>query len=73
MWLHFQKEQLQGPHRRLRPLCSGPYKIIEKVGENAFELNLPPFLGVHLVFSAKPYFPPLLDITNVAKEIRHIE
>ena len=38
VWLH-----LQGPHRKLCPLFYGPYKIIKKVGENAFELSLPPF------------------------------
>ena len=67
---------MQGPQRKLYPLHYGPYKIINKVGENAFELNLPPFLGVHLVFNVellKPYFPPLLDIADVAKEISHIE
>ena len=76
VWLHLQKEHLQGPHRKIFPLCYGAYKIIKKVGENAFELNLPPFLGVHLVFNVellKPYFPPLLDIADVANEINHIE
>ena len=74
--MHLEKERLQGPHRKLRPLRYGPYKIIKKVGENAFELNLPPFLGVHLVFNVellKPYFPPLLDIADVAEEINHTE
>ena len=76
VWLHLQKEHLQGPHRKIHHLLYGPYKIIKKVGENAFELNLPPFLGVHPVFNVellKPYFPPLLDIADVAKEINHIE
>ena len=76
VWLHFQKESLQDPHKKLRPLHYGPYKIIKKVGGNAFELNLPPFLGVLPVFNVellKPYFPPLLDIVDVPKEIIHIE
>ena len=37
---------------------------------------MPPFLGIHLVSNAellKPYFPPLLDIIDVAKEISHTE
>ena len=65
----------EGPHRKLHPLHYGPYNIIKKVGENAFELNLPSFLGIHLVFNVeplKPYFSPLLDIANVAKEISNI-
>jgi hypothetical protein len=34
------------------------------MGDNAFELNIPPFLGLHPVFKVdllRPYFPPLLD------------
>ena len=74
--MHFQKERFQGPHKKLHPLHYGPYKIIKKVGENAFELNFPPFLGVHPVFNVellKPYFPPLLDIADVEEEISHTE
>ena len=59
---------------KLHPLHYGPYKIIKKVGENAFELNLPSFLGIHPVFDLellKPYFHPLLDIVDVAEEISH--
>ena len=59
--MHYQKKHLQCPHRKLR-------------FENAFEINLLLFLGVHPVFNVellKPYFPPLLDIANVAEEINH--
>jgi hypothetical protein len=44
-WLHFHKERLTGPHRKLRPLCYGPYTIPKVLGDNAFELNLPPTLA----------------------------
>jgi hypothetical protein len=39
---------------------------------NSFELNIPPFLGLHPVFNVdllRPYFPPLLDTTKVAKQL----
>jgi hypothetical protein len=51
VWLHLQKERLTGPHRKLRPLYYGPYTITKNVGDNAFELNIPPFLGMHPVFN----------------------
>jgi hypothetical protein len=41
----------------------GSYTINKAVGDNAFELNIPPFLGLHPVFNVdllRPYFPPLL-------------
>jgi hypothetical protein len=42
------------------------------VGSNAFELNTPPFLGLHLVFNVDllwPYFPPLLDTLETAQQL----
>jgi len=37
------------------------------MGDNDFELRIPPFLGLHLVFNVdrlQLYFPPLLDTSN---------
>jgi hypothetical protein len=46
------------------------------VGDNYFELNIPPFLGLHPVFNMdllRPYFPPLLDTSDVEEQITPIE
>jgi hypothetical protein len=46
------------------------------VGDNDFELNIPTFLGLHLVFNVdllRPYFPPLLDTSEVAEQLKPIE
>jgi hypothetical protein len=40
------------------------------VGDNAFELNIPPFLGLQPMFNMdllQLYFPPLLDTSEVAE------
>ena len=76
MWLHLQIEQLVGPHRKLRLLRYGPYTITKALGENAFELNIPPFLGLHPIFNVDrlhPYFPPLLDTSDIAEQLTPIE
>ena len=70
VWLHLQKERLTGAYWKLKPLRYGPYTITKVVGDNAFELNIPPFLGLHPVFNVDrlwPYFPQLLDISNITK------
>jgi hypothetical protein len=41
VWLHLYKERLTRPHRKLRPLCYGPYTITKTVVDNYFELNFP--------------------------------
>jgi hypothetical protein len=76
VWLHLQKEFLTRPHQNLLPLCYGSYIIIKVVGDNAFELNIPPFLGLHPVFNMdllRPYFPPLLDTLEIAEQLTPIE
>ena len=42
------------------------------MGDNAFELNISPFLGLHPVFNVdrlRPYFPPLLDTSDIAEQL----
>jgi hypothetical protein len=76
VWLHLQKERLTRPHRKLRPLHYGPYTITKAIEDNAFELSIPPFLGLHPVFNVellRPYFPPLLDTSEVAEKLAPTE
>jgi hypothetical protein len=71
-----QKERLTGPHQKLCPLHYGPYTITKVVGDNAFELNTPPFLGLHPVFNVdllRPYFPPLLDTSEITEQLTPTE
>ena len=46
------------------------------MGDNSFELNIPPFLGLHPIFNVdllRPYFPPLLDTSDVAEQLTPTE
>jgi hypothetical protein len=46
------------------------------VGDNYFELNILPFLGLHPMFKVdllRPYFPPLLDTSDVAEQLTPTE
>ena len=40
------------------------------------KLSIPPFLGLHLVFNVdrlRPYFPPLLDTSDMAEQLTSTE
>ena len=42
------------------------------MGDNDFELSIPPFLFLHLVFNVDllhPYFPPLPDASEVVEQL----
>jgi hypothetical protein len=46
------------------------------MGDNYFELNIPPFLGLHPMFDVdllRPYFPPLLDTSDIEEKLTSIE
>jgi hypothetical protein len=46
------------------------------VGDNSFELIIPPFLGLHPVFNVallRPYFPPLLDTSEITEHLKPTE
>jgi hypothetical protein len=49
------------------------YTITKVVGDNDFDLKIPPFLGLHLVFNVDvlwPYFPSLLDTSEVGEQLK---
>ena len=76
VWLHLQKERLTWPNRKLHLLSYGPYTITKDVGDNDFELSIAPLLSLHPVFNVdllRPYFPPLLDTSEVAKQLTPTE
>jgi hypothetical protein len=48
----------------LKPIRYGPFKIIDKIGNNAFRLDLPPYMQMYAVVNVenlKLYEPPLID------------
>lgn len=48
----------------MKPLRYGPFRILDQIGNNAFRLDLPPYLGMYSVINAeylKLFEPPLLD------------
>ena len=57
-------------------LLYGPYTITKAVGNTAFELSIPPFLRLHPMFNVdrlRPYFPPLLDTSDIAEKLTSTE
>ena len=49
VWLHINKYRLQGEGRKLKPIRYGPFKILNKVGTDAFRLELPRYMQMHSV------------------------
>jgi hypothetical protein len=64
VWLYISKERLKGEGKKLKPIRYGPFKIVDKIGNNAFRLDLPPYMQMYAVVNVenlKLYDPPLID------------
>jgi hypothetical protein len=64
VWIYISKERLKREGKKLKPIRYGPFKILEKIGYNAFCLELPPYMKMHVVVNVdnlRLYEPPLID------------
>jgi hypothetical protein len=63
-WIYISKERLKGEGKKLKPIRYGLFKILEKIGNNAFCLDLPPYMQMYVVFNVdnlRLYEPPLIN------------
>ena len=63
VWLHITKERIKGEGKNLKSIWYGPFEILEKIGTNAFRLNLPPYMKIYSVVNVenlKLYEPPMI-------------
>jgi hypothetical protein len=59
VWVHLRKDRFPDLRKsKLMPRATGPFKILEKINDNAYKLELPPKFGVSPTFNIsdlKPY------------------
>ena len=52
VWLYLRKDRFLELHKsKLMPRAPGPYKIIAKINDNAYKLELPPEFGLSAIFT----------------------
>ena len=71
VWLHMRKDHFAGKRKnKLMPKAEGPYKVVGRVNDNAYKLELPGDYGVHATFNVGDLTPYLDD--EVLIELRSI-
>jgi hypothetical protein len=59
VWVHLRKDRFPNLRKsKLMPLAAGPYKVLAKINDNAYTLELLPDFGVSPTFNTsdlKPY------------------
>ena len=54
VWIHLRKDRFPpGKFGKLKPRVDCPFKIIEKIGENAYKLQLPNEYEISPMFNVK--------------------
>src|SRR5581483_10024858 len=58
VWLHLRKDRFPELRKsKLMPRADGPFKILEKINDNAYKLELPPDFGVSPTFNVADLTP----------------
>jgi hypothetical protein len=76
VWLYIIKEILQGEGKKLKPIRYVPFKILDKIGSNAFWLELPPYMQIYSVVNVENlrlYEPPMIKDQGESVQIPSIE
>ena len=67
---------MQGEGKKLKPFHYGPFKIIKKVGNSAFQLDLPSYMQMYSIVNVENlclYVPPLTDDQGSDVQLPSIE
>jgi hypothetical protein len=68
VWIHLRKERFPNqPNAKLSPRADGPFKIVQKINDNAYKVELPGSYGVSATFNVSdlsPYFDDEAEIDS---------
>ena len=71
VWVHLRKQRFPSKRKnKLMPRAEGPYKVVARVNDNAYKIELPGDYGVHATFNVGD-LSPYLDDDGLA-ELRSI-
>ena len=76
VWLYISKDRMQGEGKKLKPIRYGPFKILEKIGENDFRLDLPSYMHIYSVVdvdSLRLFEPSLIEDPEEQSQLPSID
>ena len=74
VWLHLRKDRFSGLRKsKLMPQADGPFKLLEKINNNAYKLELPADFGVSPTFNIADLKPYLGENDEMASRMTSIQ
>ena len=70
------KKYFQGEGKKLKPIRYGPFKLLDKIGKNAFRLDLPAYMQIYSVINVENlwlYEPSLTEDPEEQGQLPSIE
>ena len=67
---------MKGEGKKLKSIRYGPFKIVEKIGDNAFQLYFSPYMKIYLVVNVdklKLYEPPMIMDEDDSAQVPSID
>jgi len=74
--LYIRKELIQGEGKKIKPIKYDPFKILEKIGNNDFQLDFPPYMKIYSIVNVanlRLYEPLMIDYHEENVHIPSIE
>jgi hypothetical protein len=71
VWIHISKVRFPSKRKsKLMPRVDGPFRIIEKVNDNAYKVDLPSDYNVSAIFNVKDVTLYLDDIDDICLQLK---
>ena len=65
VWIHFRKERFPGQRKsKLLPRGEGPFKVLQRINNNAYRIDLPGDYGVSATFNVADLTPFYDDFSD---------
>ena len=74
VWIHLRKARFPtGRYGKLQPRADGPFRVLERINDNAYKVDLPGEYNVSGTFNVADLSPYITDSDNDTSEVEEVD